>query len=124
MATIVAVDNDETVRNFLKDALQMKGHTVYAFKDPQTALDAVEVEGVDLIIADFRSASQGKSMVRSVKKRNFRKPVILTTAFLAEDIRREAFCPWVQEIFEKPFILSTFLEAVEQGIGRNIAVPA
>lgn len=112
MATILVLDHDEKVRNFVKTALRSEGHTVYAFDDARTVLDVVSFDGIDLVIADLNLPCSGEAVIRTLRNRGVQLPIIATTPYLPEPREGTIRALGAQAVLAKPFDLGNFLKVV------------
>ena len=53
MAVILAVEDEETVRNLLRQVLELDDHRIPQAEDGEKALDVLHRESVDLLITDM-----------------------------------------------------------------------
>ncbi len=90
----------------------MEGHRVHGFSDAGPALDAMDFDGVDLVITDLSMPTPGEEAVRILRGRNIRTPVLVMTGYVTEDKARYLKSIGVQKVIMKPFRLAEFLEVV------------
>ena len=68
-AQIIVVDDEEKIVEFMKVALQHRGHKVTGCTDPEHAIEKIKMEIYDLIITDLNMPKiSGVKFVKKVKK--------------------------------------------------------
>jgi CheY-like chemotaxis protein len=79
---ILIVDDEDTLRYFLKRTLQDEGYQVSEAADGQTALDLLEHETFDLALVDLRMAGvDGLEVMRQFRLRSPETQIIIVTAY-------------------------------------------
>ena len=82
MAHILVADDDEGVRTFLAEALELDGHEVETAPDGVTALELASRRAFDVVITDLTMPRMdGMTLLRRVKEDSPEVEVILLTAF-------------------------------------------
>lgn len=87
MEKILVADDEEEVRDIMKDILTKEGYNVVVAKDGQEALGLTKTNNPDLIILDYMMPGlDGVQTCQSLKKDNQTKsiPVIMVTAYPGE----------------------------------------
>ncbi len=80
-ATILVVDDDESLRRVTQVQLQQAGFTVEAASSGRQALAALESRPVDLVLTDMKiNGEDGMEVLRAVKHARPQVPVIVTSA--------------------------------------------
>jgi CheY-like chemotaxis protein len=103
---ILVVDDDENIREILKDLLTMSGHQVFLSSNGEEALDIFVKQDPDLIFTDLGMPGiSGWEVNRRIKEINPDKPVVIIsgwgTQISEEDMRNSK----VDMILPKPFSL-------------------
>src|SRR5512145_277317 len=81
-ASILIVDDQESLRHFLGKALAEEGYAVHGCGTIAEAWERISQDGVDLILLDLRLPDgSGLEMLEAVREREPDLPVILMTAF-------------------------------------------
>jgi two-component system response regulator FlrC len=84
--TVLVVEDDEIIREFLTDSLVMKGYDASWVGDGAEALELLEHETVDLILSDVRMPEvDGVTLSHEVKARWPHIPVVLITGVHAKE---------------------------------------
>lgn len=77
MATILLVDDDEMIREFVHEALRQAGHSVHLAENGLEGLAALERALVDLVLVDLvMPVMNGIEMIRHMRSRGLPHKVI------------------------------------------------
>lgn len=77
MASILLVDDDEMIREFVHEALRQAGHRVHLAENGLEGLAALEKALVDLVLVDLvMPMMNGVEMIRSMRSRGLGHTVI------------------------------------------------
>ena len=102
MATILIVEDDESMRRLLSVQLE-RTYDVREACDGRAALRLLEGESVDLIVADvMMPGMNGYDFVREVRRMGLSTPVIMATAKQDFDDKREGFAAGADDYMTKP----------------------
>lgn len=117
---ILVVDDDWWVLRLLEDTLTKAGYSVLTCLDPLDALNACEVHGVGLVIADWHMPGfTGLEVLEVLQQKYPRIRRALVTAAPNEPEVREAVASGlVQFLVEKPWGRRDLLEAVGAALYR------
>jgi two-component system, chemotaxis family, chemotaxis protein CheY len=117
VSTVLVVDDDATIRQFLEMALTDQGYPVVTAEDGRAALEAVDRARPDLILLDMRMPVLDGWGFAEAYRRTLppHAPIIVLTAArnaaqYAGEIRADAF-------LAKPFELRELLRLVRQFTG-------
>lgn len=81
MNKIFIIEDDEGIREYIKELLTDNAYIVHAFADGITALEFLKKTPADLVILDLGLPRvQGEAICRDIKKRYPQTPVIILTA--------------------------------------------
>jgi len=81
-ATILLVDDNQDGVNARRYVLEELGYKVVSARCGRDALQAVEEQGFDLVITDYKmSPMDGLELIQKLRGRSFRNPIILLTGF-------------------------------------------
>lgn len=114
MAHILVIDDESSVRTFLKQTLQRVGHRVRQAPDGTTGLALIREEPPDLVITDiFMPDTDGFAVLEAVRQAYPGVKVITVTAGLGDDcaIARER---GAVRTLVKPLSVRELLETVEE----------
>jgi len=117
-ATILLVEDEDSLRKVMRDLLEREGYTVAEAADGVQALDAVDRHAPDVILLDLNLPGlDGYSVLQQLRSRVTSRsiPVIVLTAKGDEDNEVRVFQLGADDFLTKPFrarALSARLEAV------------
>jgi two-component system response regulator PilR (NtrC family) len=84
--SILVVDDERSMRDFLKILLQKEGYAVVTADNGEHALDCLKDQEFNLVITDIRMPGMGGlELLETVKDSNPELPVIMITAFASPD---------------------------------------
>jgi DNA-binding NtrC family response regulator len=113
--TVLVIDDDQGMRQVLKDFLERDGHRVIEAASGEAAVSVVELEPIDVVILDKEMPGMNGMEVLSFLHRRFPStPVILVTAFGGPHVAEESFRRGAVEYIEKPFRLSNVVDRVQK----------
>ena len=101
---ILLIDDDEWIRDSLSIFFEGEGCRLKALETAEEAMEALKLEGYDIIISDYRLP--GMDDLKFLKRIQGSHPhamKILITAYGSEGVYAEANRIGVQEFIEKPF---------------------
>ena len=76
------VDDEEVIRDSISRFLEQKGHSCEAASSGKEALEIIEKEGVDVMVADLNMPKMsGFQLLKIIKKKYHKIKVIILTAF-------------------------------------------
>jgi two-component system phosphate regulon response regulator OmpR len=103
-AHILAVDDDDRLRELLKRFLTREGHDVTAAKDAASARKLMATMSFDLVILDVMMPGEdGLSLLKSVRDKKQDTPIILLTARGLPAERIEGLKIGADDYLSKPF---------------------
>jgi len=115
MAQILLAEDDDSVRAFVKRALELDGHSVMAAEDGALALEILEErsQGFDLLLSDIKMpVMDGIALALNVARRFPDLPILLMTGFADQRERAHGLDQLVRDIVPKPFTLAEIRAAV------------
>src|SRR3712207_4516043 len=124
MARILLVDDEETVRGFLKRGLELDGHTITTAIDGADALDRLtDLQGdVDLILTDIRMPIMDGIALALAAKRDYPDlTILLMTGFADQRERAKGLQAIVADVLTKPFSLADLRSTVSRVLNANCA---
>jgi two-component system cell cycle response regulator CpdR len=123
MSRILLAEDDSTMRIFLSKALTRAGHRVAAVDDGLKALDEVQAERFDLLIADIVMPSlDGFQLAAKAKSHQPGLKVMFITGFAAVTLANRDGAPRAlreavgtdARVLSKPFHLRDLVDEVEK----------
>jgi len=129
MAEILYADDDEVLREMVRDVLASAGHSVRLVTSGAEALSEVRHSHPDLILLDYRMGTpDGFAVCREIKSDPMygHIPILILTAEGAIDQRLEGFDAGADDYLPKPFDprelrarVRALLELSRRGLNRN-----
>ncbi len=114
-ATVLIVDDEETARNFISEALRDAGYEAIEAGTLAEANKAIDKGVGDIILLDVMLPDgSGLSLLDRLALENPRPPVILITAFGEIDTAVDAMKKGALDFLQKPLDLERLLQAVER----------
>ena len=110
--TILIVDDDASIRLLCRVNLELEGYNVLEARSVAAAEDAVASREVDLFLLDVHiGADDGVELMRSLRLRENRAPVVL---FTGSATLESATVAEADGVVPKPFRLDQLLEVVRR----------
>ena len=114
-ATVLIVDDEDTARSFVSEALGDAGYEAIEAGDLKSANKAIDTGAADIVLLDVvLPDGSGISLLDRISMENPSPPVILITAFGEVDTAVEAMKKGAQDFLQKPLDLNRLLQAVER----------
>jgi DNA-binding response OmpR family regulator len=118
---VLIVDDEKTLRHFLRLNLQEQGYEVAEAADGQTALQLIEQRHFDVALVDLRLTDMGGlEIVRRLRQLTPTTGVIILTAYATLDSAIEALRQGAHDYLTKPFDTSELMASVADGIARQL----
>jgi DNA-binding NtrC family response regulator len=112
--SILIIDDEPGMRNFLVKALAPRCDTVLAAASAEEGAEIVRQQHVDLIILDISLPGQdGVSWLKTLRDQGFAGQAILITAFADLEIAIEALRAGASDFILKPFRVPQILNAIK-----------
>lgn len=120
MARILIVDDNLDFIRVLQSRLEAMGHTIMQASSFAEAIDRVSHEEPDLILLDIvLPGKDGIELLKDIRARNVRIPVIMMTAYPSLDTAREAMRHKAFDYLMKPFEPEELKRAIEDALERR-----
>ena len=114
LQTVLVVDDDEAVREILRQTLQMRGYHVVTAVDGVQALDVIARAKLDVIILDLLMPNRnGLAVLRDLSQRSDPPPVVFMTGNASPQVREDALSLGARSFLLKPFELRHLLEELD-----------
>ena len=124
MARILLVDDEETVRGFLKRGLELDGHAVTLAIDGSDGLERLSAPGAafDLLLTDIRMpVMDGIALALAAKRDHPAMPILLMTGYAEQRERAKNLEDIVEDVLTKPFSLAELRSAVSRVLAGRAA---
>jgi two-component system response regulator PilR (NtrC family) len=123
MTRILVVDDELSMREFLKILLEKSGYDVTVAPDGATALEIIQNETVDLVITDIRMPGMsGLELLTELKQHCADLPVIMITAFASPDDAVLAMKNGAFDYITKPFNVDEIKAVIKAATNRKTAI--
>ena len=122
MATILIVDDEQGMREFLTVLLEKQGHHVIATADGEQALELVAHQPPDLVISDVRMPKvDGIGLLTGIREKHPHLPIIMMTAYASSDSTIQAMRLGADDYITKPFRIDEIRLVVEKALAKRLA---
>ena len=120
---ILIVDDEESLRFTLAANLELEGFTVIEAESGSHALEILKAESVDLVLSDIRMPGMsGVELFLELKKTIPEIPVLLMTAFSADETIQKAIHAGVFAVVYKPFDIDKILAVLRRALKRPVVL--
>jgi CheY-like chemotaxis protein len=122
MARILLVEDDDSVRAFVKRALEFDGHDVAPVEDGATALEVLHRDqgDYDLMVSDIKMPVMDGIALALNSARDFPSlPILLMTGYADQRERAHGLDHLVRDVVLKPFSLADIRKAVGKALGPD-----
>ncbi len=110
---ILLVDDEESIRKAFARLLRQVGYTVECSSDGEEAAQIIDLQPVDLVIADIRMPNMdGFELLHLLQAKTPDLPVILMSGYIDNDLFEKADREGAYMILSKPIDIEGFLEIV------------
>jgi len=116
---VLVAEDDVAVRSFVSRALTHAGFSVTDVEDGQQALQALEIERFDLLVADIvMPVVDGIALALSASSRQPDLRILLITGYPAEHRRARNMDSLIHGVIPKPFSLQELCSAAKAALAR------
>ncbi len=114
LQTVLIVDDDEAVREILKQTLQMRGYHTLSATDGVEAQTIIGRQHLDIIILDLLMPNRdGLEVLRDLSQRTDAPPVVFMTGNASPQVREDAMALGARSFLLKPFELRRLLAELD-----------
>ncbi|MBV1930778.1 MAG: sigma-54 dependent transcriptional regulator, partial [Porticoccaceae bacterium] len=118
---VLVVEDDDLLREALSDTLQLSGYRVAVAESGVQALQLLEAGHIDLVVSDVQMAAMdGHALLRAIKNKWPRLPVVLMTAYGTIEKAVEAIRDGAADYLVKPFEVEVLIEMVSRLSGEQV----
>lgn len=120
MATILVIDDEESIRNLLKDVLERANHRVLEARDGQEGVTFYQQNKVDLVLMDIlMPGTDGlEATLQLTREYLDAKVIAMTGAQGDKNFLDVAKLFGARRVFEKPFDLDKLVQAVNEELAK------
>jgi two-component system response regulator PilR (NtrC family) len=123
MASILVVDDEQSMREFLEILLRKGGHEVTSEADAAAAIARAQSASFDLVISDLRlGRGSGLDVLRAVKAATPTAEVVMITAFATAENAVQAMKLGAYDYVLKPFKVDELKLVVEKALQHRALV--
>ncbi len=120
MTTILIVDDEQSMRDFLKILLRKEGYSVETGINADDALQKLQKDNYDLVISDIRMPGMsGLDLLAKIKETHTDLPVIMITAFASPDDAVSAMKNGAFDYISKPFNVDEIKSVIESATSQK-----
>jgi len=120
MSSILIVDDEQSMRDFLAIMLKKEGHEVVTVEDGDEAIKAIEKDIYDLVITDIKMPGiDGLQVLRSVKRVSPNTLVIVITAYSSTEDAVFAIKQGALDYITKPFEIERIKLVIKKALDRK-----
>ncbi len=119
MFQILIVDDNDSIRNLMKTYLLRDGYNVLCASDGVEALDILDKEHVDLMIADIMMPNMdGFTLTKELRDANYNLPILMVTARESIEDKKTGFRVGTDDYMVKPIDFDEMLLRVSALLRR------
>ena len=123
MARLLVVDDEESIRAYVKQALAVHGYEIVCAKDGADALRVLGRYKVDAMITDIRMpVMDGISLSLQARSMQPHLRILLMTGYVGELERAHNIGILVDRIITKPFTIESLMTAVRNLFAEPVPV--
>jgi len=117
---VLIVEDEETIRYFLRLELEQHNYDVWDVASGEKALKLLETHNFDVVLLDLRLPGVGGlEVMRYLREKSSRTSVIIITAYATLDSAIEALRHGAHDYILKPFNTQDLLASVADGVTRT-----
>jgi len=115
MATILAVDDSQTMMNMICQTLTLGGYKVVSAMDGIEGVSRFSEHNVDLILTDINMPGMnGIAFVKSIRAKNTGVPILVLSTEFEESLKKSGLDAGANGWIVKPFRPAQLLDIVKQ----------
>jgi len=124
MGSVLVVDDERSMREFLAICLSRAGHSVSVADSGDTALGSLTQSPVDVVVTDLRMPGDlgGLDLLREIKGRCMDTEVIVVTAFATTETAIEAMKQGAYDYLTKPFKVDEINAVIARAMEKRALV--
>lgn len=120
LKTILAVDDEPSMRRLLEISLRQAGYNPVLASDGKAALEVIKAQHIDLIVSDFHMPSMnGLALLAAIRQQSDNLPFIMVTAQGEIKVAVEAMKLGASDYILRPFELETLEIAIAKALSHQ-----
>lgn len=120
MADILVADDEPSVAEFVRRALELRGHRVVVADDGLKAMDALSRDRFDLLLSDIvMPGLDGIALALKVAKDFPAMRIMLMSGYAQERQRAHNLDVLAHRVLSKPFTLQEIMTAVDEALAAS-----
>jgi len=124
MASILIVEDEDSLRNTLTIQLRNNGYDVTEVKDGEEAFSVLEEKKFDLVLTDLKMKKvSGEEILKRVKQSSPATEVIIITAYGTIQSAVEAMKAGAFDYITKPFKIEEILNILKKALEKKNSYP-
>ena len=117
MAMILIVDDSRFQHAFLRNALAPLGHDIRAANNGREALEFLEKETPDCLVADLiMPEMRGVTLLETMRERKMKVPTLVLTADIQHQVRERCLELGALDVLHKPVKPDVIRDAISQAL--------
>jgi len=118
--SIVIADDDEPIRDWLRDVLELEGASIRLAASGKEALASIEADEPDVVICDVRMPLlDGMAVLQQLRAKGVDMPVLMITAQPSSTKTIEAMQLGAYDYISKPFDADEILHTVQRALAHR-----
>jgi two-component system response regulator PilR (NtrC family) len=124
MGSVLVVDDERSMREFLAICLRREGHEVAVAQSGTQALEALAARPTDIVVTDLRMPGEldGLGLLGEVKRRGLDAEVIVVTAFATAETAIAAMKQGAYDYLTKPFKVDEINAVIARAMEKRALV--
>lgn len=120
MVNILVVDDNESIRKLMTAYLVRDGYTVFTAEDGLKALELLDTEHIDLMIADIMMPNMdGYTLTKELRSSRYHLPILMITAKESLEDKKRGFLAGTDDYMVKPVDFEEMLLRVSALLRRS-----
>jgi two-component system response regulator PilR (NtrC family) len=126
MGTVLVVDDERSMREFLAICLRREGHQVSVAESGERALEALGESAADIVVTDLKMPGKvdGLGLLKGIRERGLDTEVIVVTAFATPQTAIEAMKQGAYDYLTKPFKVDEINAVIHRALEKRALVEA
>jgi two-component system, NtrC family, response regulator PilR len=126
MGTVLVVDDERSMREFLAICLRREGHQVSVAESGERALESLAGAPADIVVTDLKMPGRvdGLGLLRGIRERGLDTEVIVVTAFATPETAIAAMKQGAYDYLTKPFKVDEINAVIARALEKRALVEA